>query len=151
MIYASLSRDYHGSFNKLKNFFDSSKSELTFFDEFVKKLLDTSLLESPLIFNFNTLSPDLNKNHFVIIKQFLTDNNIDNQIQNVSITTSYQHLLKLAIDLRNRYFHFAVGGQRNIRSIDIIENDVFFKIINEELCNWLSIIYFDILAVSANK
>lgn len=151
LIYASISREYYGSFNKLKNYFDKSKSELLFFDEFTKKLLDIGLLETPLTFNFNSLSPILNRNHFQIIKQILTVENIDNEVANISITTTYQYLLKLAIDLRNRYFHFAVGGQRNIRSTDIIESDVFFTLINEELLNWISIIYFEILGSSIEK
>lgn len=152
LIYASSSREYHGSFNKLKNFFvDGSKNELLFFDEFVNKLLDTSLLESPLVFNFDSLSNEINRNHFNIIKGILTTNNIDGEVRNVSITTTYQHLIKLTIDLRNRYFHFAVGGQRNIRSSEIIENDIFFKLINEELLNWISIIYFEILSNAIEK
>lgn len=151
LIYASVSRDYYGSFRKLKNYFDTSKSELLFFDEFTKKLLDNGLLETPLTFNFNTLFPAINHNHFNIIKQILTTDKIDNEVPNISITTSFQHLLKLCIDLRNRYFHFAVGGKRNIRPTEIIENDLFFSIINEELVNWISIIYFEILAVSVAK
>jgi hypothetical protein len=151
LIYASISREYYGSFNKLKNYFDASKSELLFFDEFTRKLLDPGLLQTPLTFNFNTLSPNINKNHFQIIKRILTSDNIDNEVANVSITTTYQHLLKLAIDLRNRYFHFAVGGQRNIRSTEIIENDVFFLLINEELLNWISVIYFEILGAAIDK
>ncbi|WPO78511.1 hypothetical protein [Flavobacterium sp. KACC 22761] len=151
LIYASISREYHGSFMKMKNFFDSSKNELLFFDEFTKKLLDSSLLETPLIFNFNTLSQEVNRNHFKIIKAILTSENIDSEVANVSITTTYQHLLKLSIDLRNRYFHFAMGGQRNIRSTEIIESDIFFQLINEELLNWISIIYFEILSASIDK
>lgn len=151
LIYASISREYYGSFNKLKNYFDTSKNELLFFDEFLKRILDESLLQSPLVFNFNTLSPNINKNHFNIIKAILGNDNIDSEVRDVSITTSYQHLLKLSIDLRNRYFHFAIGGQRNIRSTEIIENDVFFQLINEEVLNWISIIYFEILAASMDK
>ena len=151
LIYASISREYYGSFNKLKNFFDGTKSELLFFDEFTKKLLDSGLLQTPLTFNFNTLSADIDKNHFQIVKKILTAKNIDAEVQNISITTTYQHLLKLSIDLRNRYFHFAVGGQKNIRSTEIIENDIFFKIVNEELLNWISIIYFEILSASIDK
>lgn len=151
LIYASISREYYGSFIKMKNFFDGTKTELTFFDEFVKKLFDPGLLQTPLTFNFNTLSPTLNRNHYQIIKRLLTDENIDNQTTNISITTTYQHLLKLAIDLRNRYFHFAVGAQRNIRSTEIIENDIFFALINEELLNWISLIYFEILAANMDK
>jgi hypothetical protein len=151
LIYASISREYYGSFNKLKLYFDGSKSELVFFDEFTKKLLDTGFLESPLTFNFSTLSPDINRNHFNIIKNILTPENIDNEVTHVSITTSYQHLIKLTINLRNRYFHFAVGGQRNIRSTEIIENDIFFSIINDEILNWISIIYFEILKAMINK
>lgn len=151
LIYASISRDFYGSFNKLKNYFDTSKSELVFFDEFIKKLLDIELLETPLTFNFDTLSPEVNRNHFQIIKQILSTANIDNEVTNVSITTTYQNLLNLSINLRNRYFHFAVGGQRNIRPTEIIENDIFFSLINEELLNWISMIYFKILSASINK
>lgn len=151
LIYASVSRDYYGSFNKLKNYFDRSKSELIFFDEFTQKVLDEGLLDTPLTFDFNTLSPDINRNHFQIIKQILTTDRIDDEAPNVSITTSFKHLLKLAIDLRNRYFHFAVGGKRNIRATEIIENDVFFSKINDDLLNWICMIYFEILLVSVIK
>ncbi|MBX2827591.1 MAG: hypothetical protein KTR22_05480 [Flavobacteriaceae bacterium] len=151
LIYASVSREYYGSFNKIKNYFDTSKSELLFFDEFTLKILDDGLLDTPLTFNFNTLSQDINRNHFQIIKHILTAERIDNEVPNVSITTTYKHLLKLAIDLRNRYFHFALGGKRNIRGTEIIENDVFFSIINDDLLNWVSMIYFEILLVSAVK
>jgi hypothetical protein len=146
LIYASISREYYGSFNKLKNYFvDGSKSELVFFDEFVSKLLDSALLATPLTFNFNTLSTSVNHNHFVIIKNIVDPANITSEVQDVSITTTYKHLIKLTIDLRNRYFHFAIGGQRNIRPTEIIENDRFFSIVNEELLNWISMIYFEIL------
>lgn len=151
LIYASVSREYYGSFNKLKNYFDTSKSELLFFDEFTLKILDEGLLDTPLTFDFNTLTTEINKNHFQIIKQILTTDRIDNEVANVSITTTYKHLLKLAIDLRNRYFHFAVGGKRNIRATEIVENDVFFSIINNDLMNWISMIYFEILLVSVIK
>lgn len=151
LIYASVSRDYYGSFNKLKHYFDTSKSELSFFDEFTQKVLDEVLLDTPLTFDFNTLSPDINRNHFNIIKQILTAGKIDNETPNVSITTSFKHLLKLTIDLRNRYFHFAVGGKRNIRATEIIENDIFFSKINDDLLNWISMIYFEILLVSVTK
>lgn len=151
LSYASISREYYGSFEKLKNYFDTSRSELLFFDEFTKKLLDDSLLETPLTIRFNSLHPELNRNHYRIVKTILTNDRIDGFVRHVSITTSYEHLLKLTVDLRNRYFHFAVGGKRNIRSTEILENDLFFSIINEELCNWLAIIYFNILTVSVAK
>lgn len=151
LIYASISREYYGSFQKLKNYFDTSKSELLFFDEFTKKLLDAGFLQTPLTLNFNTLSPSVNRNHFNIIKSILNPEAIDNEVTHVSITTKYQHLIKLTIDLRNRYFHFAMGAQRNIRATEIIENDIFFSIINEDILNWLSIIYFEILKAMVDK
>ena len=151
LLYASISRDYYGSFNKIKNYFDTSKSELLFFDEFTKKLLDEELLEAELTLNFNTLSDSINRNHFNIIKMILTTDRIEDEVAGVSITTSYEHLIKLVIDLRNRYFHFAIGGQRNIRSSEIVESDIFFSIINEEILNWITIIYFEILKNTSNK
>jgi hypothetical protein len=75
----------------------------------------------------------------------LTDANIINPVQNISITTTYQHLIQLTIDIRNWYFHFAVGGQRNIRGVEIVENDVFFQLLNEEIAKWFASIYFEIL------
>lgn len=145
LLYASIDTDYYGSFTKLKNYFDSSKSELVFFEVFVEKLMDDSQLDSHLIFNFNTFDINVNKNHYQIIKRLLPEDKIIGDTTNVSLTTTYRQLIDLSIKLRNRYFHFSSGDKRNIKGTEIIENDIFFANINDELANWMALIYFEIL------
>ena len=152
LIYASISREYYGSFNRMKNYFDKAKNELLFFDNFLNDLLGgKNLLESHLEINFNSFDSDLNKNHFRIIKSILNNEMIIEEVQDTSISIKYEHLLFLTINLRNRYFHFAVGGQRNIRTAEIYESDLFFQLINEDVMNWISVIYFEILKISSTK
>jgi len=152
LIYASISREYYGSFNRLKNYFSTAKNELLFFENFLNSLLGgKNLLESPLQIDFNSFDVNLNRNHFQTIKNILTTERITGEVANTSISTTYEHLLFLAINLRNRYFHFAVGGQRNIRTTEIYESDLFFQLINEDLINWISVIYFEILKASSTK
>lgn len=145
LIYASLDHNYYGSFSKLKDYFDTSKNELLFFEDFTQKLLDDSMLDTPLTLNFNSLNPDVDRNHYSIIKRYLAPEALTGDSRHTSLTTSYRYLIKLTIDIRNRYFHFAMGGRRNIKGTEIIESDYFFMLLNEELANWISIIYFEIL------
>lgn len=153
LIYSSYSRDYFGTYNKLKNYFDTSKNELLFFDAFLEKVIDDTLLETELEIDFSSLPSLLARNYYQIIKRYIKDENLTNDVLNNKLSFQYLHLFKLIVDLRNRYFHFAVGGQRNIKSTEIIESDFFFKMINEEVINWISVIYFEILnhAISQSR
>ncbi|RFZ82997.1 hypothetical protein DYU05_12650 [Mucilaginibacter terrenus] len=146
LIYASHSRDYYGTFDRIKNYFDASKNELLFFDAFVKKLFNgLGYLDTPVTFNFNSLVPQINKNHYNIFKLFIPNEKILSDSKNLSVTTSYDQILDLCVNLRNRYFHFAMGGKRNIKGTDILESDILFGIINDELLNWIALIYNEIL------
>ena len=145
LVYSSYSRDYFGSYGKLKNYFETSKNELSFFDTFLEKTLDETLLDSEIDFNFTSLPPLLAQRYYQLIKSYIGPNNLITDIKNVSVSFEYKYLFKLIVDIRNRYFHFAVGGQRNIKGTEIIESDFFFNLINEELINWISVIYFEIL------
>lgn len=156
LIYASIDNNYYGSFEKFKNYFDTSKSELLFFEAFLQKLLNTNYLDTNFTINFNTLNQNVDKNHYLILKEYLGkdkdgNDNIISDVQYVSITTQYKHLFRLVIELRNRYFHFAMGGKRNIKPSEIIENDIFFSLINEEIMNWIAVIYFEILKIVSNR
>ena len=151
LIYSSYSRDYFGTYNKLKNYFDTSKSELLFFDSFTEKILDNLLLDAELEFDFTSLPTILSRNYYQIIKKYIDASNLIVDNPNNNLSFQYRLFIKLIIDIRNRYFHFAIGGQRNIKSTEIIESDYFFKLINEEVINWITIVYFEILNHSISQ
>lgn len=152
LIYASISRNYYESFERMKNYFSGAKNELAFFETFLSNLLaGLNFLESQFTINFNCLEPQLNRNHYQVMKRILTVDRIISYVENSSLTVEYKHLIFLAINLRNRYFHFSINDKRNIRTTEIYETDLFFKTINEEIINWISVIYFEILKASINK
>lgn len=151
LIYSSYSRDYFGTFNRLKSYFETAKSELSFFEKFQEKIIDSSLLESELEIDFTTVDPILASKYYPLLKNILDPSNLKTDIPNSKISFEYQFILKLVITLRNRYFHFAIGGQRNIRSNEIIQSDIFFKLVNDEILNWITIIYFEILNHSVSQ
>ena len=96
-------------------------------------------------FNFNSLIPQINSNHYGIIKSIIPHDKILSDVPNTTIICEYEQLIDLCINIRNRYFHFAMGGKRNIKGTDILESDLFFSLLNDELLNWMALIYFEIL------
>jgi len=151
LIYASISREYYGTFDKLKNYFSNANSELKFFNSFVNVLFNDDTGDNLATIEMQSLNQDINKSHYLIIKKYLTDDDLDGGTPYSDITTYYKCLLKLTIDLRNRYFHFAMGKQKNIKSTEIIESDLFYQSVNSLVLNWISVIYFEILKQTMNK
>lgn len=149
MLYASYATDYMGTFGKLQNYFKGSNSELKFFNLFISDFFDIELLDYRVKFDITAFNADIQKKYFSILKQLCLSNdpNIDIKDQNepTSITIENRDTLNLMIHLRNRYFHFLSGGQRNISSTELIEPNHFFGLVNEHFANWLSILYFQII------
>jgi hypothetical protein len=151
LIYASISRDYYGTFDKLKNYFSESKDELKFFDAFVSSLFQDNTGDNLATLYMSSSNPDVNQNHYNIIRKYLKPEQIDSSTPYSDITTYYKCVFDLTIKLRNRYFHFAMGRQKNIKSTEIVDSDVFFRMVNPIILNWISVIYLEILRESIKQ
>lgn len=148
MIYAANSKNYLGTYDKLKNYFKGSDSELKFFDLFIKDIISNSVLSSRLKFDITAFNEDIRNNYFQILKKICDEDghiNLKNEDKPSFIEIDYASLMHLVINLRNRYFHFLSGKQKNISSTQLIDPDSFFSFLNDDIVNWLSVIIFEII------
>ena len=152
MLYATKATDYIGTFNKLQGYFKGSNSELKFFNLFTEDFFEDTFLESDVKINITAFSEPIREKYYKILKVLCTDNSPNIEIESYtefsSITIKNKDTLNLMIHLRNRYFHFASGGQRNISSSEMIEPNDFYKNINEHFINFLAITYFEIVRMN---
>jgi hypothetical protein len=151
LIHSSLSRGYIGTFKALQSYFTKDGSELEFIDNFIKKLFDGdpifgSSIDIDIVGPNAIVQDKIYKSFKTILSGFLTCDDATKRI-----TISFSNIIKATIHLRNRYFHFAIGGQKNIRSTDIQYPDLFFQQINECILNWISIVYFEVLQTSISN
>ncbi|TSD67623.1 hypothetical protein FFF34_009620 [Inquilinus sp. KBS0705] len=152
MLYASKATDYVGTFNKLQNFFKGSNSELKFFNLFINDFFEDEFLEYKVKINITAHNEDIRESYYKILNMLCKSNdpaiNIVGFNEFSDITMENRDTINLLIHLRNRYFHFASGGQRNITSSEMIEPNDFYKLLNEHFINWLAVVYFTIVKAS---
>ncbi|HRF16805.1 MAG TPA: hypothetical protein PK977_01505 [Chitinophagaceae bacterium] len=113
LMHASHFGNYIGSFEALRAYFtDANTSELKFFESFVARLFQGTPYLS-LTTNFDFSHPDIlvANNCFDSFKGLMkaTDWTTANKLTH-SLSIENSNLIKLFKNVRNRYFHFAVGG-----------------------------------------
>lgn len=149
MLYASKATDYVGTFNKLQNYFKGSNSELKFLNLFVEDFFEEEFLNYKVKFNITAYNEDIRESYYKILNKLCKSNDPQIVVQAFSefsdLTIDNKDSINLMIHLRNRYFHFASGAQRNINSSEMIEANDFYEIVNEHFINWLSVVYFRII------
>lgn len=146
LAHASMSTKYHDTYKSLQSYFTKDGGELTFLKKFVANLFDGEpILSSTADINILTPDNDSKKSIYNNYKKLL--NNFDSSCDDSThcIHIKYPEFIDIIKHVRNRYFHFAVGGQQNIRTSEILYPDLFFKQINSHAINWISIIYFEVL------
>lgn len=146
LVHASTSKNYYGTFNSLKSFFTQDGGELNFLIKFVNKLFETDpILNTMVDIEVRHITePAIQTKIYKGYKKVLNWDIITFDDTTEIFSFEYQHFIEIIRSLRNRYFHFAIGGQKNIRSSEIEYPDLFFKQINIYAINWLSIVYFEI-------
>ncbi|VUX55540.1 protein of unknown function [uncultured Woeseiaceae bacterium] len=154
LIHASSSKSFTGTYNELSGYFKRSTSgeyggELKFFKVFSERIFEESMLDASVDLCVSEPDPEKAEKIYQGLKKVLCDENF-NQSWNcddtrLQLDNTYSSLLSTIINLRNRYFHFAVGGQTNISSSDLHVPDMFFLEINPVLINWITMIYFEVL------
>jgi len=152
LIHASNSNNFQGTFKSLQSYFTVEGGELAFFKNFIEKLFD----EDPIITSTVDIEVEgphsaIIRNTYVACKQILAKYIKAPDDTRYKFSIQYADLIEVIIHLRNRYFHFAIGGPRNIKTSDIQYPDIFFKQFNGIAINWISIIYFEILKESVSR
>lgn len=155
LLHTSISNNYFGSFTALQKYFTNGGGELSFLIRFINDLFKgkPELLLSAE-FNIPGNSAEIRDTLYRSIKQLLSEKNssitYDDSLYQFHV--EYKNLIDLIVFIRNRYFHFSTGtGIKNFKSSEIIDPNLFFEIIIDNSFNWISRIYFEILANALNQ
>ncbi|MFN0201406.1 MAG: hypothetical protein ACKVTZ_07795 [Bacteroidia bacterium] len=153
LYYASKSKSYHGTYNKLKDFFKSGgDGERAFLKDFVNNHLfrNEPSLDTRLSIKFTSSNPIIQRQHFDVTLKIANSPKsgieiLDNT-EYSEIVTKRRSLISLMIATRNRHFHLLEGDfQENITSVESYYFDDYFKDLNMIFCNWIAQIFFKIL------
>lgn len=148
LLYSSLSTDFIGTFNAMKELFKSDASgELGLFKKFLSqgKFIDPILLDTIYKISFKSTNGK-QKNYFKLVnKHFSSFSWADPSTSEVEV--KFRDVPSLFITLRNRFFHYRTGdGQDNIALSEIHDPDEFFSCVNEVFCSFLAIVALHAIA-----
>lgn len=154
LIHSSHFGNYIGSFEAFRAYFtDVKTSEINFFEKFIENLFTgTGYLSYTTDFDFSHTDIAIADNCYNAFYKLTNANNwitANRATQTLSIENKL--LIRLFKDTRNRYFHFAVGGQRNIQNTDLKDPDFFFERINSKYLNWIGFIYGTVMRESLDN
>lgn len=154
LIHSSHFGNYIGSFEAFRAYFtDVKTSEINFFEKFIDNLFrGTGYLSYTTDFDFSHPDITIANNCYDAFYQLTKPTNwITANRGTHALSIENKHLIRLFKDTRNRYFHFAVGGQRNIQNTDLKDPDFFFEKINFRYLNWIAFIYGTVIRESLDN
>lgn len=146
LLYVKHSNSYKGTFSSMQSFFssDAQASELKFVQELQKVLFTPNILKNGLT-TFTIVGPDDNiKNNIKAAIESLL-NGLQYSVNDFDVSIYNKNLVTFIIRLRNRYFHFLLGSEKNNLDSKSIVVDSLFESVNEQIINWIAFMYFEIL------
>lgn len=146
-IYAKCFNSYKGTYEALKDFFNSDKSEkeLKMYNILSDKLFDGSLL---LNYSFEFDYSFLDDNDFATVKNIFSNEYFAFQFEyyDKKIKIDFSNMFNFIITLRNKCFHMMEGTTNKYIKIDGLDFDILFKGIILEIVNWFSIVFVKLIA-----
>lgn len=154
IMYATKTKDFSGSFDALKILFqgDKDKGELKVFKDFIQIILNSENNYETLSIDIHITSDSENYNSR-IYKTLLDicDESIfytDRNVENSKLVIKFTEFSSFIITVRNRFFHLKNSHSKNIHSIDIIDADFFFSLINKKCMYFLCLITIEVIKKS---
>ena len=147
LIWASRAKDYEKTFMRLKSYFAEPRiGELGVFKKFFKDFINpAAVYDVPVTLTVLSKHPDWQKRYFDTFESNIDPSDVISLTRNSDITLKFGALIDLAIKLRNQYFHSLTGQAQSFSSDNIPDTDEFFYVVNELLCNWLAVVFFQVL------
>lgn len=147
LLYSSTQTDYRGTFRDLKLVLEDAEGELGLFSKFLSqgKFIDPIKLQvvqkiSFLTGNFNGDS------YYKFTKKRCSGFVISDDVNKV-LEIKFSDIHSLLKTIRNRFFHSRTGdGQDNITTIQMIDSDEYFSIINPIIASFLAIVTLQSIA-----
>ena len=147
LLYVSNSKDFFGTFETIKGFFNNSqKGELKFFRSFIEKIMyDDSNINASVDIEYEPQTPPaLITCLETLQKQDLKATTVSVDQSNFRISMRYKDIISYAIVVRNHFFHALQTERDNFRSNQFDPTDIFSKI-NKPLANVIAYIFLKIV------
>ena len=154
LIYSLNTKDYVNSFENLRTLFsgDKEKGELKVFKEFIFEIFGKQKYYERLSIDIDIVA-ELPEYSERIYKTLITicDNEIFESAKNVEnkkVSIKFIHFSSFIITIRNRFFHLKNSQSNNIHSIDIVDANHFFSLINSKCAYFMSMVTFEVIKKS---
>lgn len=146
LLYFKQSSNFVQVFQNIKAIVNKDTNDFKFYKNFQKFVFeDESWLQTIIYFNFPFMSQneqnELKAIYDKVITNYIPESSLING--NKTITMPFGDLISFAVTIRNRYFHMSVSHEFNIEPLNINMND-FFASINENILNWIGVMYYEI-------
>jgi hypothetical protein len=146
VMYAASTKDFSKSFDILKTLFsgDKDKGELKVFKDFIEIVMSVEKDYKRLSIDINIIS-DFEEYNERIYNTILNicDKSIFEEPRNTKnskISIKFPEFSSFIITVRNRFFHLKNSQDNNIQSVDIVDSDFFFSLINQKCAYFLSLV-----------
>lgn len=153
LIYVSTHNDFIGTFNSLKEMLKGKDDgEYSLYEKIIRegKFIDRLKLDVMYPLDFST-SGAYKTNHFNIIERYFKSEIDSPDGHACTAQVKMMHIGKLIYTTRNRFFHTRTGdGQKNIKTHELGDTDVFFKQLNNIFISYLSIVALEIISQNHN-
>lgn len=146
LMYATSTKDFSKSFDSLKGLFSGEKDqgELRVFKFFIKNVMSIETNYKGLTIDINIISDleEYNERIFKTLKAICEDSIFEDikNIENKRLCVKFSEFSSFIITIRNRFFHLKNSQGANIHSIDIVDSDFFFSLINRKCAYFLSLV-----------
>lgn len=154
VLYAISTKDFSNSFSSLRTLFsgDKDKGELKVFKDFIGEVYGSNRYYSTISIDIDILSdlPEYNERIYKTIIN-ICDSEIFDQTknsENSKIAIKFTHFSSFIITIRNRFFHLKNSQSNNIHSIDIVDANHFFSLINKKCAYFIGLLTFEIIKKS---
>ena len=154
VMYASSTGDFSKSFESLKSLFTGEKDqgELKVFKYFIKNIMSVERDFERLSIEIDIVSPleEYNERIYITIIG-ICDKTIFNESENKlnsKLSIKFSEFSTFIITVRNRFFHLKNSVDNNIQSIDIVDSDYFFSLLNSKCAYFISLITLEVIKKS---
>lgn len=154
LLYAVSTKDFSSSFESLKTLFsgDKDKGELKVYKDFINEIFGKDKYYSRISIDINITSdlPEYNQRIYNTLIKICDKEIFDlNKNQKFSkLAIKFTEFSSFIITVRNRFFHLKNSQSNNIHSIDIVDSEHFFKLINGKCAYFISMITLEIIQKS---
>lgn len=154
LLYAVSTKDFSNSFESLRILFsgDKDKGELKVYKDFINEIFGKDKYYSRISIDINIISdlPEYNERIYntllkICDKEFF-DLTKNSEFSKLAI--KFTEFSSFIITVRNRFFHLKNSQSNNIHSIDIVDSEHFFKLINHKCAYFISLITLEIIQKS---